>query len=253
MRKWAIAAMLVMVTGCGGSSGVATTTAGGSSTSATSTTSPSSATPSCIKPGDPGALITLATPAGPASAYDTGKGTTVVILSPEIDSDLCQLHPYAQTLAAGGYRAIVVSNPSNDAAVPQAAATYALAHGGRQLVFLGTSVGGTLSIIAAARQPAQVKAVIALSPPDTFFDLNAVTAITAIKAPVLLVAGADDADFAAHTEKLAKAAKSSPKVDKVIVAKSADHGAGFLASGSPVLPQVRRFLATYAPPTGGAS
>ena len=248
MRRFSSLALVLVLAACGGSADTSDRSTpasdrAGSSAPPTSTTTAPPVLPRCVS--DAADLVTLTVLDGAARAYVSGTGTAAVVLSHQSDGDLCQLADTAKRLQALGYRTVSVDNPDNDPAVPRAGADYARAHGAKKIVYLGTSIGGTMSLFAAGTDSAQ--AVAALSAPASWFGKDAKAAIATVKAPVFLAAGSADADYAPDTRDLAAAARRSSHVETTVVAGSSAHGVALLAPGA-VLTRLEAFLAKYAPP-----
>jgi pimeloyl-ACP methyl ester carboxylesterase len=185
-----------------------------------------------------------------------GSGTTGVVLAHEYESDSCNWLPYAKRLAELGYTALAfdfggyggsglpVGTQSNEADVKEAAA-YLRAHGATTIVLMGASMGGE----AALNDTRDVKpaAVVSLSSPWVFG--RDVVDPSRVTAPVLLVAGKDDAGggFADAASLIASKAPSEHVTLKIV--DSAEHGTALLRSAQAVAVErdIERFLATYAP------
>jgi dienelactone hydrolase len=100
--------------------------------------------------------------------------------------------------------------------------------GATEIVLAGASMGGTLSIAAAARNHAV--RVASLSGPGFYNGADALSAISALKIPVLLVAASGDGEFAQAARQLAAAGPKS-QVTHLELGGSA-HGVATLAGSS---------------------
>jgi pimeloyl-ACP methyl ester carboxylesterase len=98
--------------------------------------------------------------------------------------------------------------------------------GATSLALVGASMGGTASLIAAARQP--VAAVATLSAPVEFQGLSARQAVTTITAPKLFLAAENDAGAEGARDLYALA--PDPKAIKIF--PGSDHGTALLTGSS---------------------
>jgi pimeloyl-ACP methyl ester carboxylesterase len=136
---------------------------------------------------------------GSIAAVDLGSGPIGVVLAHQSDASLCQWLPYAQVLAAKGYRVLAFDFAGyGSSSVPQqktyvedlrTAVAYLRDRGTSRVVIMGASMGATMSVVAAAAITPPVDGVIALSPPVTFDGVNAEKAAPSLKTPALYVAG----------------------------------------------------------------
>lgn len=191
------------------------------------------------------------------SAVDLGSGPMGVVLAHQSDASLCQWLPYAQVLAARGYRVLAFdfagygssSQPRQKTYVEdlRTAVAYLRDRGTPKVVIMGASMGATMSIVAAAAITPPVDGVIALSPPVTFDGVNAEKAAPSLKSPALYVAGDTDGDY----EVYAKAINDATPADlrQLLVVPAPQHGIQFVAADTPAAASVRaaieEFLVTY--------
>ncbi|NHN56278.1 hypothetical protein G9U51_10875 [Calidifontibacter sp. DB0510] len=267
MRRWVLALVVLTLTACGGSatqggsgastgppaSSASSTTSDPPPTAESSVTSPTStaATPdpsrySCVTRAERSRLISVPAKSGAFDAYVAGAGSVGVVLSHQSDGDLCQFHDYANTLAARGYRVIAVTNEDFSTEVVTVAAAYLRRKGTNSTVLIGASRGGTISIAAAPSVP-DVKAVVALSAPATYFDLDARTTIARLTCPIFIAVGGGDTQFVSSARELRSAAKKSKRVEYVEVPGDDRHGVGFITGTPTVGGPLTVFLLTYAP------
>jgi pimeloyl-ACP methyl ester carboxylesterase len=119
--------------------------------------------------------------------------------------------------------------------------------GARRLALIGASMGGTASLIAAAREPEGVDAVVTLSAPTSFEGLQApVDVLNQVTAAKLFLAGHADAAAAAAVEAL-YAASVQPK--RPVILTTADHGTDILSGnqGSRAANEILGWLDRYVP------
>lgn len=184
----------------------------------------------------------------------TGSGSTVVVLGHQYHSTICEWMPYARQFARAGFRALVFNFRNNalSAIAHQparsrvdldmaAAANYIGAKGARRVVLVGSSMGGTGALVAAATLTPWVAGVIALSPPKSFGPADAVAAGQQLRVPVLLVAAEDDEGFIEEARVVFDAIASSDK--RLQVVPGTEHGTYMLRGklGAPL----RRTLVEY--------
>ena len=189
------------------------------------------------------------------AAAQVGSGPTAVVLVHQTDTTLCEWLPYARRLAAGGHRAIAIdlrAHGVSDAAPARvmgrfdldvaAAVRHARGRGARRVGLVGASLGGTVVLTAAAGVRPPVDAVVSLSGPARWPDLDAVRAVRGLRMPVLLVAGADDVQFARDARALAKA---DPRAD-LLMLPTFEHGVQLMEPGSPAERRVNALIASVS-------
>lgn len=127
------------------------------------------------------------------AAVSIGTGSVAVILAHQVSGSLCQWWPYARSLAAH-FRVVAFdfdgfgASPTGNSDYPgevAAAAEWARHHGGRRIILMGASMGGTAVMVAAARLGHRASGVIDLSGPATFEDMNALSAASHVHVPAL--------------------------------------------------------------------
>ena len=217
----------------------------------TSTAPTPASAPSCLTDAElqKNLRIVVLPDGGKRQAAEWGTGSVGVLLSHQSDGDLCQWHDYAVMLAHRGYRALALSY--QDASIDEAiAAVRRLRHdGAKTVVLLGASMGGTISLAAAARMSPPPTAVISLSGPRTFNSVHALAGVKTLRVPLFLAAGGLDEPFASDARTLYRAASLAPTRRLLIDADSGAHGVAFLDGGK-VQKAMEAFLARFAPPRG---
>jgi dienelactone hydrolase len=193
-------------------------------------------------------LRTVVVPGGgKRQAAEWGSGSVGVLLSHQSDGDLCQWHDYAVTLARRGYRALALSYQDATADEALAAVRTLRKDGAKTVVLLGASMGGTISLTAAARMVPPPAAVISLSGPRAFNSVDALAGVKKLRMPVFLAAGGLDEPFASDARTIYRAATHASTRRLLIEGGSGAHGVAFL-DGGPVQKAMEAFLARFAPP-----
>lgn len=160
-----------------------------------------------------------------------GRGDTVVILSHMFPGDRTSWAPFAHELAEEGYRTLTFDfrgygDSDGSRTVSQmwrdvlAAVQFARQEGAERIVLLGASMGGTASLVVAARE--DVDGVVTLSAPATFRGLVAPPeALRAIEEPKLFVVAHGDRSPNATAQVLYAEARQ-PK--RLLVVTGDEHG-----------------------------
>jgi dienelactone hydrolase len=97
------------------------------------------------------------------------------------------------------------------------------------VVLVGSSMGGTALLVAAARIRPAVAGVVSLSGGAVFGGMDARTAVVRLRVPVLFVAARRDGPFASAARGLYGAAATRDK--RLLVLGSAAHGSSLLSFG----------------------
>ena len=181
-------------------------------------------------------------------ALEYGSGTVGVVLIHQVDADLCQWKEYAQTLARLGYRAISMTYLGDYVLEASAAAAELRKDGATKIVLMGASMGGTIALTTAAQLTPAPEAVVSLSGPDTYQDLDALTAIRKLTMPVFLGVAKGDEGFYESAVALYRAC-TAPHKPLVVEPSIAVHGVELLDVARVSVP-MEKYLATYAPPLG---
>src|SRR4051812_34725809 len=229
--------LAVLLAGCAGT--------GGSWVAQTPRPSTAEPVADCIDPHEQaGAGIGLRTPEGlQADTLVFGTGRTGIVYANMSEGDLCQWYPTALVMARAGYRTAVFNYsagaPDTDLLT---VAAELRRRGVTRIALVGASKGGTAVLCAAGRTP--VAAVVALSAPDSYQGLDALTAIGRVRAPTWLGVGEFDTDFVPSTRRLFAAGRAGVKHLEVV--PSSGHGTALLISAD-VEQQVNAFLRTNAP------
>jgi dienelactone hydrolase len=198
---------------------------------------------SCVRTGERRGAVRLRAADGVLLAgVVLGSGETGVALGHERGANLCNWLPFARILAARGYRVLAfdhrgygesqfVDYPKNlrvDKDVTAAVAELRR-RGSTRFVLMGASMGGTAAL-AAAPSVRGVAAVVDLSGPAQYVQLDALAAVRRLTAPGLFAVGRFDSGFVADTKAL-KAA-SPNRASRLVIRQTGAHGTGLLADAS---------------------
>lgn len=224
-----------LLAGCGGSGGGGPGEAGPATTAPVTTT----ATPSCLEAGERAFNFPAAD--GPTAGVVLGRGRTGVVLGHQSGSDLCEWMPQARRLARRG-RQVLAFDFGPDAHIRAdmvAAAGELRRRGVTRLVLVGSSMGGTAVIAAAAVITPPVAGVVSLSGPEEYQGTDAAAAAPKLRMPVLFVAAEDDPPFDDAARALYKAVPGHDK--RLLVLEGGGHGTALLEFGDQA-PRARRAL-----------
>lgn len=181
-----------------------------------------------------------------------GNGRVGVTLAHMYPADATSWYPAARRIAKAGYMALAFNFRGFDGSpgskqISQApsdveAATRDLQRRGAQdLVFIGASMGGTASLIAAQTQ--EPLAVVTISAPTRFMGLDATLAATSVQRPVLLMSSRDDQEA---FRSLAELERALPNPDTKIYDGDA-HGTALLDARPEAVDVIISFLRRWAP------
>jgi len=163
-----------------------------------------------------------------------GDGKTLVILSHMLPSDQTSWYGFAEELAKAGYSALTfdfrgygesegsreLSKIDHDV---EAAIETMRDEGYASIYLVGASMGGTASLIVAARQ--EVAGVVAVSAPANFEGLDAEAVVGQVSERKLFIASKGDASAMTSLERLFERA-AEPKEEKVF--EGSEHGTNLL-------------------------
>jgi pimeloyl-ACP methyl ester carboxylesterase len=237
----------LVLAGCGGGGGA--TGGPGSGASAPATTA-AAAAKACLEGGEQAFSFPAAD--GPTTGVVLGQGRTGVVLGHQAGSDLCEWLPQARRLAKQGHQVLAFdfgpyANIGKDMV---AAAAELRRRGADRLVLVGSSMGGTAAIEAAAEITPPVAGVVSLSGPEEYQGADAATAAPKLRVPVLFIAAADDPPFADAAHALYKTVPGRNK--KLVVLEGGGHGTSLVEFGDHA-PRVRKLLDQFLAATlGGA-
>jgi pimeloyl-ACP methyl ester carboxylesterase len=187
-----------------------------------------------------------------------GEGETAVVLSHMRPADQSSWFRFARRLADGGYFVLTYNFrgycPGGDAGCSEGerdlsaiwrdvvgAIDLVRSRGATSVSLVGASMGGTASLVAAAREDVAVDAVITLSAPASFEGMVADAALLAqVTAGKLFIAGVGDAEAARDAEAMFD---RSPQPKRVEILGSDDHGTDLLTGGK--AEEVRRLIEAF--------
>ena len=182
-----------------------------------------------------------------------GSSRVGVTLAHMYPADATSWYPFARKLAESGYMALAFNfrgfaDSQGQKNIPKtpidvaAAKQFLKQAGARDVAFVGASMGGTASIVAA--QTEDPVAVVTVSAPLRFMGLDAVPATTSVQRPVLVMASKDDPSgaFAA----LQQFALDLPNPVTRVYAGDA-HGTNLLSARPGAVDEIITFLRRWAP------
>ena len=190
--------------------------------------------------------VKITTPDGETlEATVVGSGTTGVVIAHGANATRANWFDAGNQIAAAGFMVVMpnlrgIKGSTGTAHTNQdvdvlAAATWLEGQGVDKIALIGSSMGATSVLVASTERP--VIAVVALSPPQQSFAMDAAAATSKITAPVALYAAQGDKVFAESTTALAELLKIEPHL-----VSGNGHGTGMLADNPDVIPQIIDFL-----------
>jgi pimeloyl-ACP methyl ester carboxylesterase len=243
---WALLAALVLAAGCG--DGPEAGRAGQAPAATSPATTMAAVSKSCLGAAEQDKLFRFTTSDGATLVgVVLGRGRRGLVLGHQLGSDLCEWLPQARAFAKRGYQVLAFDlagfgdsqhGPADgrvDTDVVAAAAELRR-RGTDRIVLIGSSMGGTAVLSAAARIRPPVAGVVSLSGPSTFGGVDARAAMARLRVPVLLVAAADDHPFLEQARELRDAARVGDK--RLLVIPGGGHGTSLLEFGEDA-PRVR--------------
>ena len=182
-----------------------------------------------------------------------GSGDRGLVFGHQRGWNLCEWLPTARAYARLGYRALVLDFHDQDRLDDDVAAAVAelRRRGTARVALVGSSMGATAVLVAAARIRPAVAGVVSLSAAADFGDMDASTAVARLRVPVLFMAARRDGSFAIAARGLYRAAAARDK--RLLVLGSAAHGSAMLSFGGEAAgarAAVRRFVSAHLGPEG---
>lgn len=161
-----------------------------------------------------------------------GQGRRGLVFGHQLGSNLCEWIPIARSYARLGYRVLAFdfrdyNRPDYDVA---AAVGELRRRGVTKVMLVGSSLGGTAVLVAAARLRPPVAGVVSLSGGAVVLGLDARPAVPRLRVPALFMAARGDEPFASAARGLYQAAGTHDK--RLVVLSSAAHGTNLLTFGS---------------------
>ena len=160
-----------------------------------------------------------------------GGGTRGLVFGHQRGGDLCEWLSTARSYARLGYRVLVFDFHDQDQVDDDVVAAVAelRRRGVARVVLIGSSMGGTAMLVAAARIRPAVAGAVSLSGAAVFGDMDARAAVVRLRVPVLFIAARRDGPFASAARGLYGAAATRDK--RLLVLGSAAHGSSLLSFG----------------------
>jgi pimeloyl-ACP methyl ester carboxylesterase len=261
-RAGLLLVVLVLAAGCGDAGRDADSGRQAPATPAATTapaTTAAATDKSCLQPAERDQAFRFTTSAGATLVgVVLGSGRSGLVVGHQVGSDLCEWLPKARELASRGYQVLAFdfagygdsqagSGPDARADTDVVAAVEQLRRrGADRVVLIGSSMGGTAVLSAATRIRPPVAGVVSLSGPASFQGVDAGAAVSRLRVPVLLVAGADDQPFADDARAMYRAAPVRDK--RLLLVPGGGHGTSLLEFGEDapkVLAAVRRFVSDH--------
>jgi hypothetical protein len=161
-----------------------------------------------------------------------GQGRRGLVFGHQLGSNLCEWLPMARSYARLGYRVLAFdfrdyNRPDHDVA---AAVAELRRRGVTKVMLVGSSMGGTAVLVAAANLRPLVAGVVSLSGGAVVLGLDAQPAMPRLRVPALFMAARGDEGFASAARGLYGAAATHSK--RLVVLSSAAHGTNLLTFGS---------------------
>jgi pimeloyl-ACP methyl ester carboxylesterase len=168
-----------------------------------------------------------------------GRGPVGVALGHERGANLCNWLSFARLLAARGHRVLAfdhrgygesefVNYPRNLRVDRDVAAAVAelRRRGSTRIVLMGASMGATAALVAAPAVGRALAAVVDLSGPAQYVQLDAIPAVRRLAAPGLFAVGRFDAGFVADTRALRAASRNA--ASRLVIRETGAHGTALL-------------------------
>jgi pimeloyl-ACP methyl ester carboxylesterase len=189
----------------------------------------------CIEPGTAKPL-TIESAGSTLDAAVFGAGPVGLVLAHESDGSLCNWAPLAPEFADEGYRVLIFDfgEPATVAQDMKAATKKIRELGAKRIVLGGASLGGTVALMTAAREP-DIAAAFSLSAPAVYGNAEGLPAVRRFRAPVLFVAAKEDANFAEDARRLYRASQSPHR--QLLLVPGSEHGTALY--GGPGAEEVR--------------
>ena len=254
-RRGVFASLIVLAlatagaAGCSGGSGGSNAGAGSASASASEAIAAS-----CIVPGSAQAkqIVHYTSPEGEQieaylSSPGAGKqvsssGTVGIVIVHQSEQNLCESMSWAVLFSRAGYLALAPTVDEDEQVDEvEMSVAYLRAHGAKQVVLLGASMGGTAVLQTAAELTPPVQAVVSVSGPSSYDPMDALQTAPKLAVPVFYSAGAGDTEFATDETALYNATTEKDKTLD-IVPKDSAHGFALLTV---LLPKVEAFLRAH--------
>jgi dienelactone hydrolase len=221
-------------------------------------TPPPGAHKRCLGPAERSAEVWFTASDGTRlSGVVLGQGRTGVLLAHQRWFNLCSWMPFARHLAQQGYRVLAFDfrgfgashSPAGSAGRSldldiAAGVGYLRRQGVERVVLVGASMGATSALVVAAHGSAgaQVAAVVSVSGPSRFYEMDAALAVKRLRVPVLFVASGEEGSYTKAARLLYRNAGSHSK--RMVIVPGRVHGIGLLEEGANA-PQLRELVTSF--------
>jgi dienelactone hydrolase len=250
------ASLIVLAVAAGGATGCSggSDAGAGNAAAAASASAADAISAKCITPGSAQAkqIVHYPSPDGvqveayvsspKAGKHVSSSGTVGIVIVHQSQQTLCESMSWAVLFSGAGYLALAPTvDEYQQVADVEASVSYLRAHGAKQVVLLGASMGGTAVIQAAGTVTPPVQAVVSVSGPSIYSPMDALLIVPTLAVPVFYSAGAEDTEFATDETDLYDATTEQAKTLD-IVPNDSSHGFALLGD---LLPQVEAFLLAH--------
>ncbi|MBD7919683.1 hypothetical protein H9657_15540 [Cellulomonas sp. Sa3CUA2] len=178
--------------------------------------------PECLSDGI--AYATVGQDAGATTVAWAGAGDRGVLFAPQENGDVCQWSAEVARLAGAGYLVATYDWGASGQAGFQAALDVLKATGADRVAFVGASAGGTLA--AGLADDLSAVAVVALSPPAQYGDVDARVEANQFTGPLQVFSSTDDPQVPAADSALVV---RNDKTSIVTEVSGTAHGIEFMA------------------------
>lgn len=196
-----------------------------------------------------------------------GQGRTGVLLAHQRWFSLCSWIPFARDLAKRGLRVLAFDFRGFGASPPltgragrsldldvAGGVAFLRRQGVDRVVLVGSSMGATSALMVASQnQPASqpsVAAVVSISGPSHFYEMDAGAAVKNLRVPLLLIASAGEGPYTRAAQLVYRNAPSHSK--RMVIVPGKVHGIGLLQEagiGAQIRELVTTFIQDHAGPT----
>ena len=212
--------------------------------------------PDCVEPAEQASAIRFRNSAGVRLVgVMLGEGRTGILLGHQLRSSLCEWMDVARDLADRGYRVLAIDfggfGESESAASGRTLREDVLAGiaqlrraGSDRVVLIGSSMGGTAVVAAAPEAKVRLAAVVSLSGPAQFGELDAGAAARRLTVPAYFAVGEQDGSFTDSARQMYAAADS--KIKRLKIYPTSAHGTQ-LTEDQSIYADLLHFLDRVAP------